>query len=73
MFDNSLMYAQFQSTLPRGERLTVPLITPIKRSFNPRSRGGSDTIYQAANARYMGFNPRSRGGSDGVSSIVAFR
>ena len=36
-------YRQFQSTLPRGERLSLlPETSPIIACFNPRSREGSD-------------------------------
>ena len=63
--DAGLPSIQFQSTLPRRERLKrqFKLRCP-KRNFNPRSREGSDPlclsfIYVPAN-----FNPRSREGSD---------
>ena len=32
--------------------------------FNPRSRGGSDSVYGSLSFQYTYFNPRSRGGSD---------
>ena len=41
----------FQSTLPRGERLTGIYSQPDGRYFNPRSREGSD---QRGHARYRG-------------------
>ena len=54
----------FQSTLPRGERLPEPLFEGGVVSFNPRSRGGSDSNACAETAKINSFNPRSRGGSD---------
>ncbi len=34
--------AEFQSTLPRGERLIYVIVSPSFVNFNPRSREGSD-------------------------------
>ena len=42
-----LFWEMFQSTLPRGERLKGTRETLCVRSFNPRSRVGSDTDINA--------------------------
>ena len=56
---------QFQSTLPRGERLhAVERYVANNRRFNPRSRGGSDPQRYMLGMSDCRFNPRSRGGSD---------
>ena len=34
------------------------------RRFNPRPRGGGDTIYRQQITRILSFNPRPRGGGD---------
>ena len=39
----------FQSTLPRGERPTLPPFLPCSSNFNPRSREGSDFFFQNLN------------------------
>ena len=54
----------FQSTLPRGERHFIALVSRLLYDFNPRSHEGSDGnepvyLYVAQN-----FNPRSHEGSD---------
>ena len=36
--------------------------------FNPRSRGGSDAVYNFTARCLINFNPRSRGGSDSARS-----
>ena len=60
-----LISIRFQSTLPRGERQEGEHGTFSKRgSFNPRSRGGSDTPPLFMSRYHCSFNPRSRGGSD---------
>ena len=57
---------QFQSTLPRGERLWCQLRPDTHLNFNPRSREGSDRGgFKCIHTRYY-FNPRSREGSDGA-------
>ena len=57
---------QFQSTLPRRERLRHPLLFISDTAcFNPRSREGSDKYLQENSLRVISsFNPRSREGSD---------
>ena len=42
-----------------------PILRLRNQSFNPRSRGGSDSRYDPLWMAIVGFNPRSRGGSDG--------
>ena len=55
---------QFQSTLPRRERLYKVVHEYCNDDFNPRSREGSDYT-RAASAKHSDyFNPRSREGSD---------
>ena len=54
----------FQSTLPHGERLQIPRPSTFCNYFNPRSRTGSDTKADTAQAEADNFNPRSRTGSD---------
>ena len=45
---------------------TLPILKPGSNPghFNPRSRGGSDTLVLIVSAAADYFNPRSRGGSD---------
>ena len=54
----------FQSTHPRGVRLTPPLMTVTSPDFNPRTRVGCDYggRRHSGNVRY--FNPRTRVGCD---------
>ena len=56
----------FQSTLPRGERLSSSSLRFILESyFNPRSREGSDSNrFSNFPSISIDFNPRSREGSD---------
>ena len=56
---------QFQSTLPRRERLHHEPVQICKDiCFNPRSREGSDAVSLFHYTLINGFNPRSREGSD---------
>jgi len=62
--DTILHILEFQSTRPRGARLT-----PIRRwlhleSFNPRARVGRDIQGDGACRRSDSFNPRARVGRD---------
>ena len=43
--DDTMMY-QFQSTLPRGERLSTLKTQRLPICFNPRSHEGSDLLYR---------------------------
>ena len=40
-----ILLNRFQSTLPRRERLSTPLVVVHVQHFNPRSREGSDTAF----------------------------
>ena len=54
-----------------GATLAEPVKVRAERSFNPRSRMGSDTKTIKKSERIKSFNPRSRMGSDvGASSYV---
>ena len=48
----------------RGATCQVRRIQHNPRSFNPRSRAGSDYHTQGTFTREVSFNPRSRAGSD---------
>ena len=61
-----MQIAEFQSTLPRGERPLCGSLAPVFQDFNPRSREGSDPINCAELGQFLYFNPRSREGSDGL-------
>ena len=54
----------FQFALPHGERRMTTSPTAPRRSFNSRSRMGSDGITDRASNSMLGFNSRSRMGSD---------
>ena len=47
-----------------GATLLPQCLTPVVWYFNPRSRGGSDSVRLPELACSVYFNPRSRGGSD---------
>ena len=55
---------QFQSTLPRRERLYKVVHEYCNDDFNPRSREGSDDVGVGCVYQTDDFNPRSREGSD---------
>ena len=55
---------EFQSTLPRGERLQTLSPVPPVLYFNPRSHEGSDFRRLLICYRRLYFNPRSHEGSD---------
>ena len=54
----------FQSTFPRGERLSFQLICAIYKCFNPRSHEGNDAGILSSETGYKSFNPRSHEGND---------
>ena len=56
--------AQFQSTLPREERLFFCSHFPIIQHFNPRSHERSDQLPVLHTCHYNYFNPRSHERSD---------
>ena len=58
------MNEQFQSTLPRRERLHAMEVRAEYEDFNPRSREGSDSCTELLDGFPNNFNPRSREGSD---------
>ena len=43
MSDSRYRSLQFQSALPRGERLDTDNVNSVLKNFNPRSHEGSDT------------------------------
>ena len=54
----------FQSTCPRGARLTHPAVTAIPTNFNPRAHEGHDFV-PAQHLQSLGyFNPRAHEGHD---------
>ena len=64
--------AQFQSTLPRGERHITGATTCSRLNFNPRSHEGSDNGDFLSFPQSKDFNPRSHEGSDaGVATSVS--
>ena len=58
------MFCEFQSTLPRRERLNKLKTFCRLSNFNPRSREGSDGTVREVHNHERYFNPRSREGSD---------
>ncbi len=61
----------FQSTFPRGERLSFSLQNCIySRDFNPRSREGNDVCQIASSNYFTYFNPRSREGNDFLKHYI---
>ena len=63
-------FMAFQSTLPRGERLTPERSRAGLRYFNPRSREGSDSRVPLSVLLLLYFNPRSREGSDEINTVT---
>ena len=59
-----IYYVLFQSTLPREERPTQPIIPMIHNNFNPRSHERSDTTCDRLARGSYDFNPRSHERSD---------
>jgi len=56
---------QFQSTRPRGARLTSTGARNRRaRCFNPRARVGRDCVRKFWSSRSTSFNPRARVGRD---------
>ena len=55
---------RFQFTLPRGERRQLSSVNSLCRSFNSRSRVGSDLLTALPLSLTWSFNSRSRVGSD---------
>ena len=67
-----MQIAEFQSTLPRGERPLCGSLAPVFQDFNPRSREGSDNFPTESHLVLSNFNPRSREGSDVSGSTISF-
>ena len=63
---------QFQSALPRGERLFHVDNVSSFPHFNPRSREGSDVGIVGGILGVVDFNPRSREGSDAEINSSTF-
>ena len=55
---------EFQSTPPRGVRLTVDLLCRDCQCFNPRPRAGCDKVGTDLRQYLTSFNPRPRAGCD---------
>ena len=66
-------YIEFQSTLPRRERLLIALIYLVLPYFNPRSHEGSDFCTASVTEQKCYFNPRSHEGSDDVIALKSCR
>ena len=61
---------EFQSTLPCGERPAEKENQAARpKRFNPRSRAGSDIVFNCGKKGRSSFNPRSRAGSDRTMSL----
>ncbi len=67
--NSGIRQSMFQSTLPHGERHEAGILRGFggTKSFNPRSRTGSDIMLLYEYAKKHCFNPRSRTGSDSPS------
>ena len=57
-------YIKFQSTPPRGRRLSGNMAATPAHRFNPRLRGGGDQPAPQTTSAATCFNPRLRGGGD---------
>jgi len=76
LFQSVILYFLFQSTLPHGERLLMPIIiSPRLLCFNPRSRTGSDGIsVKDAKARLVSIHAPARGATaDHTRKFCGFR
>ena len=62
---------KFQSTRPRGARLSPASMSAQACCFNPRARVGRDRLGSARTAKPASFNPRARVGRDqrGIPSL----
>ena len=60
---------EFQSTLPRGERLSICTLLRFLYYFNPRSHEGSDLFVNPIQSLLHYFNPRSHEGSDDYEAV----
>ena len=57
-------WRRFQSTCPRGARLTITNIKSWRMNFNPRAHEGHDRRRQAGPRHWWHFNPRAHEGHD---------
>ena len=64
LYTVSISQWPFQSTFPRGERLSLLLLLLTGSDFNPRSRVGNDLAPAPPDLLLTYFNPRSRVGND---------
>ena len=63
------LYLMFQSTHPRGVRLTCLGRDSSRRSFNPRTHVGCDFRFRVDFAKSICFNPRTHVGCDLILTI----
>jgi len=61
---------KFQSTRPRGARLSTTDIATINAGFNPRARAGRDFQLSPSAMALICFNPRARAGRDPIIHAV---
>ena len=61
---NTANHTEFQSTLPREERLVSSSFVTVSIYFNPRSHERSDSVAQGTLHPHKDFNPRSHERSD---------
>ena len=59
----------FQSTPPRGRRLTALSVSFLRRCFNPRLREGGDGARTPSENGVGSFNPRLREGGDACGNV----
>ena len=59
-----LPFPLFQSTRPRGARLSFAQLMTNYRCFNPRAREGRDRVERPVETAAASFNPRAREGRD---------
>ena len=62
----------FQSTHPRGVRLTNKYLKSMKVSFNPRTHEGCDDTLAVYLYLFFCFNPRTHEGCDSLFSIFFY-
>ena len=67
-----LPFRTFQSTLPVGERRSVPLSWPVLLDFNPRSPWGERRLAGRGDVSDIDFNPRSPWGGATTLSRLKF-
>ena len=55
-----------------GATIYSTCIVGLIGGFNPRARGGRDTMQLPQQSRHLSFNPRARGGRDRGSGLVIY-